>query len=97
LPPDAGDIAARTAEAGDDALRDGISPHYEHDWDGCGRGLGGDGRRQASGKYDSDRLARELGCERGETIIMTIDPSIFDRDVATCDKTRFGEAIAERR
>jgi hypothetical protein len=53
---DAGDVAARSVEADDKAIRDWITPSHEHDRHRRGRGFGSEGRGYSAGCGDDGHL-----------------------------------------
>ena len=53
---DAGDVAARSVEADDKAIRNWVTPSHEHDRHRRGRGFGSEGRGYAAGCRDDGHL-----------------------------------------
>ena len=43
-----------------------------------------------------DLPADQIGGQRRQSFVMALRPTVFDRDVATLDKTRLVEALVER-
>src|SRR5260370_35895791 len=93
-----GQIAARTAEIGDEAGTHRICADREYDRNGCRRGFSGDSRNVTSTGNEDRRPARhEFGGKRGETVELTFGPTIIDRHVLAIDITGLGKTLPERR
>src|SRR5262249_41019852 len=94
---DAGRVSFRPADARDQTRLDWVLANAEDNWDGRGRGFGRAGSGWAAW-YSDDRnpAAGQVGGQFGHAIVLTLCPTIFDRDVLPFDKARFVEAFAER-
>jgi hypothetical protein len=90
----AGDVAARPRQAGDEAAADRIDRDREDDGDCRGRLLGG-GDAGARGHHDVDLAAHELGRDLGEALVAAVGPAIVDRDRAALDPAELAKARRE--
>src|SRR5262249_54192245 len=92
---DPGQITARLVKAADEVLCDRIAAHEEDNWNGGGRGL----RRVCRvnpGRYNHcDSALNQIGGERGQSIIVTVRPAVFDGYIAPPLIPGFDEAPAE--
>ena len=86
---DAGDISARPVEARHHAELDRIGAHHEHDWNGRRRLLRRERRRQCARENDGYLPAYQLGGECRQSLVVTLRPTEFDRDVVTFHETTF--------
>src|SRR5262249_38706577 len=88
--------AARTVEAGDEAVLDRIAAGLEDDRDGRGcRFRGEGGRCGPTGCNDGDAATNEIGSQRRQPIIPALRPSIFNCDVLPPNVADFSETAAE--
>src|SRR5262249_60128811 len=63
-----------------------------------GPGLGGWGGCVSTHCNDAgDLLAGEIGGKHGQPIVLTLSPTIVERDVLTLDKARFIESLPDER
>jgi hypothetical protein len=91
----AGDIAARPVQAGDQSLLDRIAPSREDDRYGRGCGPGhehGNSVPDDHGHRPSDQIIHQSR----QSVILTLAPAKFDRDVLALDQTCLLQALAER-
>src|SRR5262249_33209803 len=92
---DPGQITARPVKASDEVLCDRIAAHEEDNWNGGGRRL----RRVCRvnpGRYNHcDSALNQIGGERGQSIIVTVRPAVFDGYIAPLVIPGFGEALPE--
>ena len=90
-------IVARPVEAGDNAKLDRVAATVENNWDRLRRCLGGQCRRLASHGHDHGHLtARQLNRKRRQSIVVSLRPTIFNRDVLAFDIPDFGQARPQR-
>ena len=95
---DAGDVAARPVEAGDEAELDRIAAGLEHDRNRRGRRLGREAGSGAAGGGDhGNRPADQFGGQRRQPIVLALRPAVFDRDVLALGIAGFAQAFAECR
>ena len=93
----AGDIAARSVEAGDKSSRDRISSDLEYDGNRRGRRLCRKRRRRTTGRSNHGHLtANQIGRQCRQSIILAVRPAVFDRDVSALDIAGFAQALAKR-
>jgi len=91
----AGDIAARSAQAFDEAEPDRIAAYFEDDRNGRGRRLCCE-RRRSSGRGNHCHLTiNEVGCHFRQPISSTLGPTVIDRNVLTIDIAGFLQALTE--
>src|SRR5262249_9786468 len=88
-------ITARLVKAADEVLCDRIAAHEEDNWNGGGRRL----RRVCRvnpGRYNHcDSALNQIGGERGQSIIVTLRPTVFDGYIPPLLIPGFGEALPE--
>jgi hypothetical protein len=90
---DAGRVAARSGEAGDEPKPDRVLGNQEHNGNCFGR-LGCDDRSGRAGRNDhADTPANELGRQRRQPIRLILGPAKLDRDVLALDIAAFFEAL----
>jgi hypothetical protein len=91
----AGDVAAGPAQIRDEAYLNRIAGGGEDNGDRAGRSLG---REIGRGVGDNHRnlTAHEIGGNRGQTVIMSLRPAIFDGHILALDVAAFLQAIAKR-
>src|SRR5262249_52877817 len=91
------DIAARSADAGNESRGDRVGAGRKDDRDrrGCSP-CGQRGERPTACENDRDLLFDQLRCHRLEPVILVIGPAIFDCDVLALNIASFGQAFAER-
>src|SRR5262245_52924969 len=95
---DPGDVAAGTIETLHQAKTDCVAGAREYDRNGRSRLLGRKRRwRSASRQYQRYVARYEFGRQCGKPVIMTVRPSIFDRDAFADDKARVGQPLMETR
>jgi hypothetical protein len=81
-------IAARPIETSDKAKLDGVAAVHEHNRDYRGRRFG---------RQRSRRAKRSNHCrERGQPIVLTFCPPIFNREVLAFNITSFFESLPKR-
>ena len=91
-----GDIAARPAEAGDQAELDRIATEHQHDRYRRGRGLCRQCRRKAAACDDRGHLTSDQICRQfRQSIVFIIPPAVFDGDVLALDVAGFFQALSE--
>src|SRR5262245_53724090 len=89
-------IAARPSKASDKTKLDGVFSNAEDDRDPCCRGFGRK-RRCSAGRGDHCNLsADQIGHQRREAIVLTIQIVVLDRYVLTFDVAGLVEAFAKR-
>jgi hypothetical protein len=95
---DAGNIAARAAEAWHDTGLHRVSAGGKYDRNGVGRCLRGKGSCRAN-RCDDDRhqTLHQIGRQVREPAVVAVRPAEFDRDIAALGKAGFSKALSERR
>src|SRR5262249_48988234 len=91
----AGDVAARPAEAGDEAVPDRVAAGHEHDRHGRGCGLGRE-RRIVVADDHRHRTADQISDQRRQAIKVILRRAVFDRDVLILDVAGFPQPMAKR-
>jgi hypothetical protein len=86
----AGQVAARTAEAGDQAGLDRLDAGVEDNWNRGRRSLRRQRRRAVAGDKHGDLPASQFRRQRWQAIVFTLGPTVFDRDVLAFDIAGFG-------
>jgi hypothetical protein len=83
----AGEVAAGSAETGNQAEFDRVATHGEDDRNGGGRGLGGERGDYAASREDHRHFApNQVSGKRRKPIILFVGVSVFDRQIATFDE-----------
>ena len=91
------DVTARPIETGDKAEPDRIAAHFEDNRNGRGRCLCRE-RRRGTRREDQVHLALDqIGCQRGEPVVLILSEAIVDRDILRLYKTGLRLGAAERR
>jgi hypothetical protein len=86
----AGDIAARSIEAGDEPETYGVAADHEHDRNGRSRRLCRADRRSAGSRDDNGYLSvDEISCQPWEPIVLTVRIAVLDPHVAALGITSF--------
>src|SRR5262249_36890508 len=88
-------IAARSVEAGDQAGLDRLDPSAEDDGNRGGRRLGRERGRTITGDENGDQAANQVRRLRRQAIVLTIYPTVFNRDVLALNIAGFGQRLAE--
>jgi hypothetical protein len=91
---DASEIAARPAQAIDNARRDGIERSRKDDGDGRGRRLGGQNGGRICDNHCHLPASQLLG-KRRQPLIFPIRPAVFHDKIATFNKACFIQALVE--
>ena len=92
------DIASRTVERRYGSSLDRIVPHNDHDWNCRSRGLGSRRRGASSDRNDDgDTPFHQLAGELRQPIILSLRPTIFDREVASLDIACLAQPFFDRR
>ena len=92
-----GRIAARPGKTDDKTKLDWIPGGVEHDWNRCGRSFSRDCRRGRACDDHSRLAAHQLRRHCGQLIVMSLGPTVFDRNIAPLHVTGFGQTLAEYR
>jgi len=93
---DPGDVAARSAEAGDEAAPYGISAEQGNNGNRRRRGLGRPrGRFAANRNEHSDGDAHQFCCKLGQAVILPHRPAIVDRHGLALDETILRHSATE--
>ena len=94
---DAGRVAVRLPEAGDDTPFDRIIADAKHNRDRCGDRHGGaHGRGRGAGRGDDgDGVTGELARDLRHAIVSPFEPAVLDRDVLAFDESGFTKTSAE--
>src|SRR5215470_9180703 len=94
---DAGCIAAWPSKAVDQAKLDWIFANAENDRDRRGRSFGRKRSRVAGGGSNNRHATTDqVGIERRQAIVLTIQPMVLDHQVLTFDVPGLVQALAER-
>src|SRR5262245_13581630 len=91
----AGDVAAGSRKAGDEAGADGISHHRGHDRNDRRSLLGRDDRRGCIGDNDIDLEPDELRRDLRHVLAAAFRPAILDRDGAAFDPPELAQPLHE--
>ena len=95
---DTGDVAARPVEAGDETSLDRVAAGAEDDRNCRGRGFGRECRWHAARCGDDGHpAADQIGRQFRQSIVLTLCPAVFDRDVLAFDVAGFAQPFAECR
>jgi hypothetical protein len=93
---DAGEVAARPSETGDEAGLDRVAAE-EDDRDRRGRSFRRQCRQGAGvGRDQIDLAADEVDGQCGHPIKATLSPAVFDRHILAHDVAGFAQSLAER-
>jgi hypothetical protein len=72
-----------------------VGTYLEHDGYRLGCRLSRPRRQQAAiGEDQGDAAVDEIGYQRGQAVILAVRPAVFDHDVLSFNKARFGQAFA---
>src|SRR5215831_3654518 len=94
---EAGEVATRSRQTSDEAGADRVADAGENDRDCRGRVLRRECRREAAACNDQIDLAVDkMGGHRGQPIIATLGPAVFDRNVLPLDVAGFAQSLTER-
>src|SRR6516225_7706258 len=88
----AGDISARPIEASNETDLDRIDTAAEDDRNGRGCGFCREYLRGARCHNDGHLTPHQIGRQRGQSIVLAVRPTIFDRYVAALDVADLAEA-----
>jgi hypothetical protein len=73
-----------------------IDADHEHNWNGFGHCLGGEGAGRTNGREHLNPTLDQISGESGHPVISPVSKSVFDGNVSTLDETSFGQAPAKR-
>ena len=90
-----GEVAIRSAQAGDEAEVNGINTDIENDWDRGGRCLCDPRGRAAHGCDDAHRPFDQIARECRQSIALVICPAILDNDIVAFDIAPFIQPSSE--
>jgi hypothetical protein len=95
---DAGRVAARPGEAGDQTKPNRVIADTKDDWDRscCNFGRERSGRASRRGDY-GHLSADQIGHQCRQAVVWALQPVVLDRHVLAVDVAGFVEAFAERR
>src|SRR5262249_45947473 len=93
----AGEIAARTVQAGDEIELNGIRSDQEDDGYSGGCRLCRHNGRKAIGVNHAHLATDQVRGQCGQAIVLTVRPMIFDRNVAALDKPSLAQALVKGR
>src|SRR5262249_35810393 len=82
---DAGEVTAGLGEAGDKTKPDRVFAVAENDGDRRGYRLGGERRTSSKCCDHGDPLVKEFGCQYGQSIPLTLRPTVCDPHVLALD------------
>src|SRR5262249_6574413 len=71
------------------------SPSGEDNRDCCGRRLCGQCRSSAAPDNHNYMMTNKIGCQFWEPIVLTLSPTVFDRNVLPFDEAAFLETLEE--
>ena len=89
------DVAARTAQARDEADLHGIADGREDDGNARRCRLRNERRRGGERDDDGHLALRQIGGHGGQPLVLAFGPAIFDGDIAAFGVARFTQAPAE--
>jgi hypothetical protein len=92
---DAGDVAARPVETGDEAKLNRVAAACEDDRDCRGRRFGYNCLGAAMRSDHRHLTAYQIGCKVGQSIILVLRPAILDRHILALDVAGFTNALPE--
>src|SRR4051794_16606099 len=93
---DAGRIAARSGNAGDQTKLDGVFADREDDRYCCGRSFGRKRGRIAPERNDyRHATAGQVGHERWQAVVLALQPMVLDRRILALDVAGFVEPFLE--
>jgi hypothetical protein len=93
---EAGRVAARPREAGDQTKLDRVSTAAEHDRDRRGRSFGRDRSGRGTGRGDHGHTTvDQISHQRRQAIELALQVVVLDRHVLALDAAGFAEAFAE--
>ena len=92
---DARRVAARPCEAGDESKLDRVFGEDEHDGDRRGCRLGRERRSVGACDDYGDLPANQLGRQCRQSIVLTLGPAVFDRNVLALDIAGLLEALVK--
>ena len=92
-----GRIAARPGKARNESELHRIISGPEYDGNGPGRTLCREGRRGGKCNDHGNLIAHQFRRHRWEPIILTLDPTVLDRNVAALDVAAVGQTLAQPR
>src|SRR5262249_45585045 len=94
---DSGRVVARPGKAGDQTKPDRVFADAEDDWDRCGGSFGRLGASAEAGCRDHGHAAAdEVSHDRGQAVVLAVQPVVRDHHVLARDVTGFVEGFAER-
>src|SRR5262249_3206440 len=88
-------IGTWSAEAGDEAVNDGVAPGHKHDRHRRGHRLGNERRRRVSDDQD-DLPTNQISDQERQSVSSIFRRTIFDLDVLACDEACCPPPRAER-
>src|SRR5262249_28597222 len=92
---DAGQVTARSSEAGDEATGDGVATDEENNRDRRGSAFRGSRHRVAYGQYQIDLAVHEVGGHRRQPSRL-LYPMVFDRGLLSFGVAVFAQSLTER-
>ena len=91
------EISAWPGDTGDQAVLGRVGADYEDEGDRRGRSLRRQRRNVVADRHDHiDSAADQIDGQRGQPIIVTLRPAVFDRQVLALDIAGFAQPLAER-
>src|SRR5262249_17824346 len=90
------DVATRSIKASHKAEFDRVFTYHDDDWDDRCCGLGRARGAAAAGEYHRHLTADQIGRQRGQSIVVTLRPTVFDHDILAIDVAGFAERLAKR-
>ena len=76
-------VTTRSVQIGDETELYRIGTYFKDDWNGRGRNLCSKCRRSTGGRNHGHLATNQIGCHRGQSIVLTVRPTIFNRNIAT--------------
>jgi hypothetical protein len=92
---EAGEVAIRPSQAGDEAGCDRVTDASEDDRDRRGGILRGQRRCRGDGRDHINLAADEIRGQSGQPIVIALRPAVFDRDVLALDVAGFVQSLEE--
>src|SRR5262249_14146023 len=94
---DSGRVVARPGKAGDQTKADRVFANAEDDRDRCGGSFGRLGASAEAGYRDHGHAAAdEVSHDRGQAVVLAVQPVVRDHHVLALDGAGFVEAFMER-
>ena len=95
-PGNASEVSSRSAQARNEPKLDRVESHVKDNRNGSGRRFGGQRSRRASGNRNYvDLPTHQIGSQRWKPVVVSLRPSIFDRNIPPLDVTNLAQSLVE--